>query len=213
MFLITSRLTDRNSKGEFKMMYEVEFTNVDNVIRDLVEIDEDRNYGEFCLADVVEWLKNEVDRDIVGGITYEDLILEIKFDIEDGNLKFDNTYNWSGNVTHELCFAYKRYEDMLYVVMMIHRFGDVRCNYTDYIVLEYDDEYQFYDSWYSVSNTAREIEIENVDSVYLSVNPFSEYVDVYCELKNGETMDFTLAEGWVESLEEEIRITVNEHLA
>lgn len=194
------------------MMYEVEFTNVDNVIRDLVEIDEDRNYGEFCLADVVEWLKNEVDRDIVGGFTYEDLIFEIKFDIEDGNLEFNNTYNWNGNVTHDLSFAFKEWDGMTYVVMRVHRFGDARCNYTDFIVLEYDNEYEFYESWDVVPNTAREIEIENVDSVFLTVYPFSEYVNVYCELEDGESIDFELAGSWVESLEEEIGITVNEYL-
>mgnify|MGYP003297118972 CR=1 FL=1 len=189
------------------MMWEVEFTNVDNVIRDLEQIDEDRNYGEFCLADVVEWLKSEVYRDILGGITYEDLIFEIKNDIEDGNLDFKNTYNWNGNVTHDLSFAFKEWDGMTYVVMRVHRYGDARCNYTDFIVLEYDNEYQFYESWDEVPSTLQEIEIENGIPVYLQCYPFSEWILFHVDDYN---MDGETCCNWLESLVEEITIDFNE---
>lgn len=191
------------------MMYEIKFTNVDEVIRDLEQIDEGRDYNDIILADVVEWLKGEAYRDIVGGIVYEDLLFEIKNDIEDGNLEFHNTYNWSGSITHDMCFAYKEYDGMTFVVMMIHRFGDARCNYTDYIVLEYNDDYEFYDSWGGFPTTVSEIEIENGIPVWVWCNPFSEWVE-YSICTDDYQMDGEILSNWVEDAIKEITVEFKE---
>lgn len=188
------------------MMWEVKFTNVDEVIRDLEQIDEGRSLDSVALCDVVEWLKQEVDRDVVGGLTYEDLLFEIKNEIEDGNLNFSNTYNWCGKVTHDLCWTTYVYDGMCYIVMMIHRFGDVRCNYTDYIVLEYDDEYQFMESWIEVPMTVSGFETESGIYIRLWADPFGEWIQWTAEddtrVLDGETADCWVAD-MIDDIEKE----------
>lgn len=48
----------------------------------------------------------------------------------------NNTYNWSANINHDICYHWK--EGSPFIVMMIHRSGDIRGNYTDYFVVESD---------------------------------------------------------------------------
>lgn len=72
-----------------------------------------------------------------------------------------NSYNWNGNVSND--FNYFIYENVetgqILVDFKVHRYGDVRGNYTNSIVLEFDDEYEFLD-----------ILLEGRKTVYLKVN-------------------------------------------
>lgn len=56
-----------------------------------------------------------------------------------------NSYNWAGNVSNN--FNYIIYENLengkILVDFKVHRYGDVRGNYTNSVVLEFDDEYEF----------------------------------------------------------------------
>ena len=56
-----------------------------------------------------------------------------------------NSYNWAGNVSND--FNYYIYENVetgqILVDFKVHRYGDVRGNYTNSVVLEFDDEYEF----------------------------------------------------------------------
>ena len=55
--------------------------------------------------------------------------------------KSDNTYNWGANISHDINFDCFEYDDEKYVAIMVHRYGDVRANYTYYAILKCD----FYD--------------------------------------------------------------------
>ena len=72
-----------------------------------------------------------------------------------------NSYNWAGNVSND--FNYYIYENVengkILVDFKVHRYGDVRGNYTNSVVLEFDDEYEFL-----------EILSEGRKTVYLKVN-------------------------------------------
>ena len=61
--------------------------------------------------------------------------------------KGDNSYNWSGNVSHD--FDIKIYNNALdggaFVEFQVHRFGDVRGNYTESVILQFDNEYTFWE--------------------------------------------------------------------
>ena len=56
-----------------------------------------------------------------------------------------NSYNWAGNVSND--FNYYIYENVetgqILVDFKVNRYGDVRGNYTNSVVLEFDDEYEF----------------------------------------------------------------------
>lgn len=61
--------------------------------------------------------------------------------------KGDNSYNWSSPISND--FDIKIYKDMLgdgmFVEFKVHRFGDVRCNYTDSVILQFDNDYEFWE--------------------------------------------------------------------
>ena len=58
-----------------------------------------------------------------------------------------NSYNWYAPISNH--FNYTIYQsrtmDNCIVEFKVHRFGDVRCNYSDVVYLEFGDEYCFYD--------------------------------------------------------------------
>lgn len=60
----------------------------------------------------------------------------------------DNSYNWSANVSND--YNFRIYEsttdDKFYVEFKVHLFGDVRANYTDSVVLEFEDDYTFFEA-------------------------------------------------------------------
>jgi len=56
----------------------------------------------------------------------------------------DNSYNWSGNVSNHFNFQTYEHEDgSVYVEFKVHLYGDVRGNYTDSVLLKFDDEHAF----------------------------------------------------------------------
>lgn len=58
----------------------------------------------------------------------------------------DNSYNWSGNVSNHFDFRTYQHEDgSFYVEFKVHLYGDVRANYTDSVLLKFDNEYTFHE--------------------------------------------------------------------
>lgn len=54
-----------------------------------------------------------------------------------------NTYNWGAKITHELDCVESEINGYLYMAIMVHRFGDVRANYTDRFLVRFDDIYEW----------------------------------------------------------------------
>lgn len=63
-------------------------------------------------------------------------------------VRSDNSYNWNSPISNDFDFSiyHNITLDEYYVTMKIHRFGDVRCNYTEEFILKYDREEGFYES-------------------------------------------------------------------
>lgn len=61
------------------------------------------------------------------------------------NLKADNSYNWTSPLSHDINFEYWGHSENEegYVVVRVHRMGDIRGNYTDEIILKYDSYESF----------------------------------------------------------------------
>lgn len=100
------------------------------------------------------------------------------------NSKCDNTYNWSANITKDINYCI--YENELYnnvlVELMVHLYGDIRCNYTDSILLQFDSIEQFLDVLME-NNLYKTIEVNNVNySLYTSF--FNEGIEVENEQTN-----------------------------
>ena len=75
------------------------------------------------------------------------VLVEYEYISDDCDYKGDNSYNWSGNVSHD--FDIKIYKNALdggvFVEFQVHRFGDVRGNYTESVILQFDYEYTFWE--------------------------------------------------------------------
>lgn len=113
------------------------------------------------------------------GVIYEDIdasrALEIKYDMGDiEELRHDNSYNWGSPVSNDFDFQVWKdvNDDKIYVDFKVHRYGDVRCNYTDVAVLEFSDEDKFLQV---ISEANKFIEVDGYDC-YISV--FSDTIEV-----------------------------------
>ncbi|MGL4452247.1 MAG: hypothetical protein ACRDDY_04775 [Clostridium sp.] len=95
-------------------------------------------------------------------------------------IKCNNSYNWGSPVTND--FDFKIYQnlqtDTYYVEFKVHRYGDVRSNYTESVILEFNDDNKFYEL---LLESNKIIEVDGFDC-YISI--FSDIVEVSHE--NGE---------------------------
>lgn len=54
-----------------------------------------------------------------------------------------NTYNWNANIDHDIDVAEVELDGYTYMAIMVHRYGDVRANYTDRFLVKFDDCYEW----------------------------------------------------------------------
>ena len=93
----------------------------------------------------------------------------------------DNSYNWMAPVNHHFNFNVYDNEntarDVCYVEFKVHRFGDVRGNYTESVVLEFMNDCEFYETL-SECNKYNNIEIDGVN-YNVDVNILSDGFEVF----------------------------------
>ena len=51
-----------------------------------------------------------------------------------------NTYNWNANIDHHIDVAEMEINGYSYMTIMVHRYGDVRGNYTERFLVSFDSE-------------------------------------------------------------------------
>lgn len=120
---------------------------IDNIISDIQSINENHSWihddngnirDNIICGSVIEFLKGikryEVDA--------TDRAINII--VENADHRW-NTYNWNANIDHHLDVAEKIINGHLYMAMMVHRYGDVRGNYTDRFLIKFDDQYDWFD--------------------------------------------------------------------
>lgn len=116
---------------------------------------------EYCIFDETDSY-NVLDT--LGKYGYLKLKRDINNDYYVEYDKSDNSYNWSSPISND--FNYYIYNDMLdggiFVEFKVHRYGDVRCNYTDSVLLHFDNEYEFYETL-SENNKYTTITVDGVD--------------------------------------------------
>ena len=111
----------------------------------------------------------------------------------------NNTYNWSAPISND--FYYHIYEnlrdDNLIIKIAIHRYGDVRGNYTDEFCIIVDSEEEFFDIL-SESDKFNTIEIDGKE-YYVDIRMFSDVFEV------SDTDGECIGEIYAEDDEEAIR--------
>lgn len=121
-------------------------TRLDAVIEDIKEV------NKTCNAWIYDADGNIKDDVICGGVL--PLLYELKdYEVESTEESIDwivenanrrwNTYNWNANIDHHIDVAEVELDGHTYMAIMVHRWGDVRANYTDRFVVKFDDCYEW----------------------------------------------------------------------
>lgn len=115
-----------------------------------------------------------------------------------------NTYNYNGRALHDLDYRYCSLEDNFYVAIQVHRFGDVRGNYTEFALFRFD----YYESFWEIiddictENCGGCIEYNN-KHYYYDMSPFNENLRVWCQETGQEFESFACDDkGFIEDIEE-----------
>ena len=111
-----------------------------------------------------------------------------------------NTYNCSANIDHSLDVAEMEINGYTYMTIMVHRFGDVRANYTDRFMVRFDNEYE----WFELESCIQCKTIAN-DRYTVDIDIMSECYNVWDNEKQNEVGEFYELE--VKDLLEEIADT------
>lgn len=123
-------------------------TKLDAVIKDIKEVNKE------CHAWIYE-PNGEIRDDVICGNVL-DLLYELKdYEIETTEKSIDlvvvhadhrwNTYNWNANIDHHIDVAEMEINGYTYMAIMVHRYGDVRANYTDRFLVKFDDETEWFE--------------------------------------------------------------------
>lgn len=175
-------------------------SRLDNVIKDIESVNKE------CHAWIYEPNGEIKDNVICGNVL--DLLYELKdYEIETTEKSIDwivvkannrwNTYNWNANIDHHIDVAELEINGYTYMAIMVHRYGDVRANYTDRFLVRFDSEYE----WFELESRMQYKEI--ADGRYcVDIDIMSEWYNVY-DWELGESLgEFYAIE--VEVLLEEI---------
>ena len=123
-------------------------TKLDAVIEDIKEV------NRTCGAWIYDADGNIKDDVICGSIL--PLLYELRdYEVESTEESIDwivknadrhwNTYNWNANIDHDIDVAEVELDGYTYMAIMVHRYGDVRANYTDRFLVRFDNEYEWFE--------------------------------------------------------------------
>ena len=173
----------------------------------------EENDGIIDILDVLDYIKKDeftsIEEDIYLGDEYIDTNTTEFNDIEVfynwleqyeyKEVKCDNSYNWGSPLSNDIDFTIYRNITLneYYVIMKIHRYGDVRGNYTDEFILKYDSEDYFYESLLNCNKFWSYTDDDGViwycdidifsDTFYISVENSFNYGDDYtCDIETYE---------------------------
>lgn len=106
----------------------------------------------------------------------------------------DNTYNWNSPISHHINFEIYHNDEGSYIVRFrVHRYGDVRYNYSDWVYLECNSDYDFLEAlmecgkWIEVEMDGKTycISIEVIsDEIRLESYENEEYEEIYGDDKD-----------------------------
>lgn len=178
------------------------YTTIENLKKEFMEMrGKEVGYGYFRHTesdikdneiglDILDLLEELSCFEITSGVAWDDeeeceMEMHISDYIAEGlengwieEVNCGNSYNWCSYLNHEIDYTiYKDFEkDVFYVELKVHRYGDVRCNYSDNVYLEFNHEDDFFETLMEV---CKYIEVEIDDKLYvLSINALSDNVEL-----------------------------------
>ena len=152
-------------------------TRLDAVIKDIEAV------NKACGAWIYDADGNIKDDVICGSVLpllYElrDYELElpkgaINWIVENADRRW-NTYNWNANIDHNIDVAEMELDGYTYMAIMVHRWGDVRANYTDRFLVRFDNEYEW-----SELNSRMQYKTICDDRYYVDIDIMAECYNVW----------------------------------
>lgn len=178
-------------------------TRLDEVIKDIENVNKERH---AWIYDDNGDIKNDVICGSVLDLLYElkdyeietfDTEKSINYVVEHADHRW-NTYNWNANIDHHIDVAELGINGCAYMAIMVHRYGDVRANYTDRFLVRFDDETE----WFELESRMQYKTICDGKYKYcVDIDIFSEWYNVY---------DWELGESVGEFYEIEVEDLLNE---
>ena len=171
------------------------YVDILDIMESLVEYEQELEVEEYD-EETEEYEVKEVDTideylDFIGGV----------YGLRE--LFSDNSYNWNGRVSNH--FDFKVYKDETlgdtYIVFKVHRYGDVRCNYTKECLLKFNSYEQFLEK-IEESNKFTNVEVDGKE-YDLYVSALYDGYEVY-DTESGRNIIYT-CETDKESIIKEIR--------
>ena len=88
----------------------------------------------------------------------------------------DNSYNWNSPISHHINFEiYHDIEGSYIVRFRVHRYGDVRCNYTDWVYLEFSWENEFLEVLMEECSKSIDVEMDG-KQYYVTIEVLSDEI-------------------------------------
>lgn len=103
-----------------------------------------KNLEDYEIPDIIYYFNFEGENYEVNAEEYLQWLEEEGFLVEENN---GNTYNWSAPISNDFYYhIYKNLKDDNFIIKIaIHRYGDIRCNYTDEFCIIVDSEEMLFD--------------------------------------------------------------------
>lgn len=176
--------------------------------------------------DIVKFVKKEAKNTKKQGYFVYDILnflLEIKDNLVDGKSKIanqiyenkieyrkgDNTYNYSSNINNNIDYRIYNINNEIYIKLKVHKYGDIRANYTDEIILKFDTEYEFYELLNDTTIFLKTVNTE-AGEVFLECNIFDEIIEImlntpnYTDYSNNLDADFSISSDTIEKIKEKL---------
>lgn len=171
--------TIKNLRGQdvevFGQPYHIDDNSIEynDLVIDVLEVFE--NLKEY---EITEYEYYNPDTDEYEEFKFDDCddfisFMENTYGIEEE--KSDNSYNWNSPISNNFYLHqyYNRELNEYYYVMAIHKYGDVRGNYTNEFVLKFDDPYKLLEVL-DESNKYYTLEDKEGNELYFDLRVFAE---------------------------------------
>ena len=165
-------------------------SNIDNIIADIENVNQTYDF----------WIRDEngnIKDDVICGevIPFLKDLKEFEIDISQSSIKDtidfwdnnynspqywrDNTYNHGANIDHDIDYRILESDrGNTWVALMVHRYGDVRCNYTDWAICKFDSIYELWEIESMIQ--CKTFGTDNEPNRYVAdINIFDECYNVY----------------------------------
>lgn len=165
-------------------------SNIDNIIADINEINQTYDFwirndkgelrDDIICGEVIPFLESLKDYEVdMSQSEIKDMMNFWDSNFSEPKYKRNNTYNYNANIDHDIDYRIVESEhDGIWLAFMVHRYGDVRGNYTDWAVCKFDSIYDFWEleSIYQYKNFS---DGEKFERYTADINIFDECYNVY----------------------------------